>query len=132
MVINNTALTLDSASKGFAAAGAAPRLAVLKKLVRSGPGGLSVGDLRDALGMPPSTLAHHLRFLTEGGLIIQEKRGRQIINIANFSQMRALAEFLMSECCMDSADPAGNPASQPDENQDDLEKTHIDFDRLCC
>ncbi len=91
-----------NASHGFAAAGAAPRLTVLKKLVRAGHDGLTVGALQKAVDVPASTLAHHLRYLADADLIKQTKNGRQVINIANFKQIRALADFLLSECCVDA------------------------------
>ena len=95
-------MNIVKASQGFAAAGAVPRLTILKRLVRAGRGGLTVGALQNAVKVPPSTLAHHLRYLVDGGLIEQKKMGRQVINIANFDRIKALAEFLMSECCVDS------------------------------
>ena len=49
-----------------------------------------------------STLAHHLRFLASGGLIRQEKRGRTVINRADYEHMRTLATYLLSECCADA------------------------------
>jgi ArsR family transcriptional regulator, arsenate/arsenite/antimonite-responsive transcriptional repressor len=95
-------VNIQKASQGFAAAGAEPRLAVLKKLVRAGPEGLGVGELQKKLSMPASTLAHHLRTLVDGGLIQQIKDGRQVRNIARFEQIHALAKFLLSECCIDA------------------------------
>ncbi len=98
-------MNLQRASQGFIAAGAEPRLYVLKKLVRTGPKGLTVGELQKAMDMPASTLAHHLRSLSDGGLIFQKKSGRQVNNIANFVRIKALAEFLLSECCVESETP---------------------------
>jgi ArsR family transcriptional regulator len=95
-------MNFDQASQGFAAAGAASRLAVLKKLVRTGPDGMTVGTLQKKLNMPASTLAHHLKHLSDSGLIEQKKIGREVINIARFNQIKALANFLLSECCVDS------------------------------
>ena len=101
MVINKEADLLDDAAQGFAAIGAGPRLAVLKKLVRVGPQGLTVGELQKALDIPPSTLSHHLRVLANANLIIQTKQGRQIICAPNFTVIASLVEFLVSECCVE-------------------------------
>ena len=101
MVINNQTHSLETAAQGFAAIGAGPRLAVLKKLVRIGPKGLQVGELQQSMDIPPSTLAHHLRVLAEAGLILQTKNGRHIINAPNFPAITALIDFLISECCIE-------------------------------
>lgn len=94
-------MRIEQAAQGFSAAGAAPRLAVLKKLVRAGPEGLTVGELQKKLNVPASTLAHHLRTLAEGGLIAQQKSGRHVNNVAKFEQIEALAAYLLDECCVD-------------------------------
>jgi len=97
-------IPLEEAAQGFAAAGSEPRLEVLLTLVRAGYDGLSVGDIQERMAIPPSTLAHHLRFLAAAGLIVQEKQGRTVINRANFDHIEALAGFLLRECCADEAE----------------------------
>ena len=92
-------INLEQAAQGFAAIGSEPRLAVLKILVRAGSKGLSVGDIKQRLGFPASTLAHHLRFLADAGLIDQKKFGRMVLNQAAFERIQMLAEFLLHECC---------------------------------
>ena len=96
----------EQASRGFSAAGSEARLSVLSALVRAGPSGLSVGEIQDRLEIPASTLTHHLRSLATGGLIEQEKCGRSVINRANFTHIRGLADFLLAECCADDQSPA--------------------------
>ena len=93
----------DTAARGFSAAGSLPRLEVLLTLVRAGPGGLTVGQIREKTGIPASTLAHHIRHLVEGELIEQHKAGRNVINRARFAQLRQLGDFLMQECCLEEA-----------------------------
>lgn len=99
-------LAHEQAAQGFAAVGSEPRLKVLTALVRAGPGGLAVGDIQDKVGLPPSTLAHHLKFLASAGLIEQQRRGRTVINRAAFERIEALAGFLLYECCADVPAPA--------------------------
>lgn len=99
-------LSLEAAAQGFAAVGSESRLDVLMTLVRAGPAGLSVGDIQESVGIPASTLAHHLRSLATGGLIEQERAGRAVINRAAYEQIEQLADFLLRECCAD-ADQAG-------------------------
>ena len=95
-------MELAWAAKGFAAAGAEPRLEVLLDLVRAGPQGLTVGEIQERLNVPASTLAHHLRFLKSASLIDQQKYGRTVINRARFDYIGDLAKFLLKECCADS------------------------------
>ena len=94
-------MTPETASIGFAAVGSAPRLEVLKALVRSGPDGLTTSQLQERSGIPASTLAHHLRFLAEAGVIEQVKRGRAVFNTADYDHLQRLAEYLLTECCKD-------------------------------
>lgn len=96
------AIDIEEAAQGFAAAGSEPRLEVLLTLVRAGTGGLTVGDVQYRLGMPASTLAHHLRFLAAAGLIEQEKVGRAVVSRARFDHIAELAGFLLRECCSES------------------------------
>ena len=96
-------LSVEEAARGFAAVGSESRLEVLLALVRAGPDGLTVGDIQDNVGIPPSTLAHHLRILSVSGLIEQERAGRVVINRAAYRQIEQLADYLLRECCADAA-----------------------------
>jgi len=96
-------LSLEQAAQGFTAAGSEPRLDVLQTLVRAGPKGLTVGDIQERVGLPASTLAHHLRFLAAGRLIEQERQGRAVINRAAFEPIEALAGFLLHKCCVEDS-----------------------------
>jgi len=87
------------AADGFAAMGSESRLAVLRILVKAGPDGLAVGDIQERTGIAASTLAHHLRFLADAGLIEQEKRGRAVISRASYDRLKQLAAFILEECC---------------------------------
>lgn len=97
------ALPLDpeEAAEGFAALGSEQRLSVIQFLVRAGPDGMTVGALKDATGAAASTLSHHIRFLSQTGLIVQEKQGRSIICRADFERIQSLASYLTRECCAD-------------------------------
>ncbi|MGB0670266.1 MAG: ArsR/SmtB family transcription factor [Rhodospirillales bacterium] len=107
VLCDNGAVGVTEAAQGFAAMGAEPRLAVLTTLVRAGPEGLNVGAIQERLGIPASTLAHHLRFLAAAGLIDQERQGRNVINKAAFDYLERLAHYLLDQCC---ADRNGGPA----------------------
>lgn len=94
-------LTVDKAAKGYASIGSESRLAVLLLLVKAGNSGRTVSDIGTELDMAPSTLAHHLRHLVTAGLVRQEKRGREVINTAQFELLEELGNFLLLECCKD-------------------------------
>lgn len=92
----------DTASRQLLAIGNPTRLALYRLLVRAGPEGLRVGDLRDRLGLPGSTLSHHLRTLLQAGLIVQERDGTTLFCRAAYPAMQALVDYLVGECCADT------------------------------
>ena len=84
---------------------------VLNTLVRAGSAGLSIGELGARSGVTGSTLTHHMKILAQAGLVRQEKRGRAIICAAGaYEEIRALSEFLLSECCADVGKSDGGRA----------------------
>ncbi len=94
---------LAEAASTFAALGSEQRLAVLRTLVRAGHAGLSIGDLGARCGVTGSTLTHHMKILTQAGLVRQEKQGRNIICAAvAYEHVQRLSDFLLSECCADT------------------------------
>lgn len=101
-ISNPDTFPLADAARAFAALGSKPRLQVLTTLVRAGEAGLATGELATRSGIGGSTLTHHLRALVQAGLVAQEKRGRSIVCSAAFEQVRALSNYLLSECCQDS------------------------------
>ena len=98
-------------ARALAALGHDARLAVFRLLVRAGDDGLRVGDIVGHTGLPPSTLAHHLSALVGNGLVMQERRGREVISRVNFAAMRRVVDFLTSECCAGVAPAAGDDAA---------------------
>lgn len=86
-------------AQALASLGHEARLGVYRLLVRAGDTGLSVGQLVEELGLPASTLAHHLRMLVQSGLVIQERQGREVINRPDFAAMARITAYLQEECC---------------------------------
>jgi DNA-binding transcriptional ArsR family regulator len=86
-------------ARALAALGHDARLAIFRLLVKAGEEGLRVGEIGQHLGLAPSTLAHHLSTLTAAGLVVQERRGREVVNRADYPAMHRLVGFLTSECC---------------------------------
>jgi DNA-binding transcriptional ArsR family regulator len=95
-------ITKKDAVKGYAAVGSEPRLDVLLLLVTVGEAGLTISEIGNHLGFAASTLAHHLRYLVEAGMVLQEKQGREVRNTANFAYLEELGNYLLLECCKDS------------------------------
>jgi DNA-binding transcriptional ArsR family regulator len=86
-------------ARALAALGHEARLSIYRLLVRAGKDGLNVGEIGAHLKMPPSTLAHHLSALVSVGLVVQERRGREVVNRADFEAMNRTLAFLTAECC---------------------------------
>ena len=75
------------------------RLQAFRELVQAGPEGLSVGNLRDRLEIPPATLSAYLNTLRAAGLVANTREGRVIRVRADFQQMDALLGYLTENCC---------------------------------
>ncbi|HTA66320.1 MAG TPA: metalloregulator ArsR/SmtB family transcription factor [Xanthomonadaceae bacterium] len=75
------------------------RLAAFRQLVQAGPEGMSVGELREHLDLPPATLTAHLNVLRAASLVGDEREGRVIRVRADFAQMNALLAYLTENCC---------------------------------
>ena len=83
----------------FAALGHEARLAIVRLLLQAHPDGLVAGQLQQELGIPASTLSHHLETLTHDGLIVQSREGRFLRYRTDTDSLRALLDFLYEECC---------------------------------
>ena len=89
-----------SHARAFSALGHDARLSIFRLLVKAGENGLRISDIGDQLNIAPSTLVHHLSSLVSCGLILQEKRGREVLNCVDYLSMNNLIDFLTSECCV--------------------------------
>lgn len=85
--------------RALAALGHEARLGIFRLLVKAGHDGLTVGEIGQRQGLAASTLAHHLRSLVEGGLILQEKQGREVTNRVDFEATQRMLSSLTDECC---------------------------------
>jgi len=98
-------MTLEQIAKKMAALGNETRLSVYRLLVRAGDKGLPVTSVGQRLGVPASTLSHHLHKLIEVDLVAQERRGTSLICRADYSVMEQAFKFFASECCVDDTGP---------------------------
>lgn len=92
-------MTTKQTAQALAALGHEVRLSIFRLLVKAGDEGLNVGEITQHLGIAPSTLAHHLSALVDAGLVVQEKRSREVVNRVDYAVMRGTLDFLTSECC---------------------------------
>ena len=75
------------------------RLKIVRELVRAGHNGMPVGDIQRALGIPNSTLSHHLSHLRSAGLVSQQREGTVLRCLVDYSKIDGIVAFLTEECC---------------------------------
>ena len=96
-------MKLDDAAAHLEALGNPTRLKIYRALVRAGEAGMPVGKLQDRLKIAPSTLSHHIKTLMVVGLINQVRDATTLVCHANYDVMRGLVDFLVAECCTETA-----------------------------
>jgi len=99
-------MKIDDAAAHLEALGNPTRLKIYRALIRAGGAGMPVGRLQDRLKIAPSTLSHHIKALVVVGLVRQEREGTTLVCHANYDVMRGLVDFLVAECCCESAESA--------------------------
>lgn len=83
----------------LSALGNPTRIKLFRLLVRAGTEGLNVGDLQRLLDVPASTLSHHMAALVKADLLLQDRRGREVMCMANYAAMNDLITYLTEQCC---------------------------------
>jgi ArsR family transcriptional regulator, arsenate/arsenite/antimonite-responsive transcriptional repressor len=83
----------------FSAMGAEPRLRIIRLLLAAHPKGLIVGEIQSELGIPASTLSHHLDKLKSEDLVTVQREGTFLWYRANTETLSQLVNFLYAECC---------------------------------
>ena len=76
----------------------------MRLLVQGGPEGLPVKDIQSHLGVPQSTLSHHLAHHISPGLIRQTREGRMLRCRVSYKTINEVLDFLMKDCCAGVAD----------------------------
>lgn len=69
------------------------RLKLLSRVAEKGCESLTVNALTEASGLSQSTVSHHLKRLTDAGLLEKRRHGRSVIHTVRpevFSQLRAV------------------------------------------
>jgi len=83
----------------FSAMGTEPRLRIMQLLLSAHPEGLVVSDIQTELGIPNSTLSHHLEKLKNEDLVNVQREKTFLRYSANTAVLQELLGFLYAECC---------------------------------
>jgi len=83
----------------LAALGSEARLRVVRLLLAAHPEGLVVGEIGSELGIPPSTLSHHLEKLKNEGLVAVRRESTFLRYTASTKALQDIVGFLFAECC---------------------------------
>ncbi len=83
----------------FSAMGTEPRLRIVRLLLSAHPDGMTVGDIGAELGIPGSTLSHHLEKLKNEDLVSVKRESQYLRYSTNTETLQELLGFLYAECC---------------------------------
>ena len=99
-------LDVEQAANALKELGHPTRLSIFKLLVKAGRSGIPVGEIKEKLAIPHSTLSHHIAKLLSVNLMKQKREGRTLYCIPQYESLNDLIHFLQDECCADdSCDP---------------------------
>ncbi len=82
----------------FSAMGAEPRLRIMQTLIAAPQGQKTVGEIQEELGIPWSTLSHHLEKLRNEELVTTRRDGSFLWYKANGTVLGEMLGFLSSDC----------------------------------
>jgi ArsR family transcriptional regulator len=83
----------------FSAMGTGPRLRIMRVLLSAHPDGMVVSEIGAELGIPASTLSHHLEKLKNEDLVKVKREGTYLWYSAKADVLQELLGFLYAECC---------------------------------
>ena len=83
----------------MAALGTETRLRIVRLLLSAHPIGLVVGEIGSELGIPASTLSHHLEKLKNEDLVKVRRESTYLRYTANVEALQDILAFLFAECC---------------------------------
>ena len=83
----------------MAALGTETRLRIVRLLLSAHPNGLVVGEIGSELGIPASTLSHHLEKLKNEDLVKVRRESTFLRYTANTQALQNILAFLFAECC---------------------------------
>lgn len=83
----------------FSAIGTEARLRIMQLLLAAHPDGLVVSEIQEELGVPNSTLSHHLDKLKSEDLVNVQRESTFLRYTANTEALQEVLQFLYAECC---------------------------------
>lgn len=92
-------LLVTRSADRFSALGAEPRLQILRLLLAAHPNGVVAGEVQEELGIPASTLSHHLEKLKQVGLVRVRRESTYLWYSTDTEALREVLNFLYEECC---------------------------------
>lgn len=98
-VDNSRHMEKEATILSLAALAQSTRLDVFRLLVAHEPDGIPAGEIARELAVPHNTMSTHLAILTRAGLIRSQRRSRSIIYRPDLNHFRAVATFLLKDCC---------------------------------
>jgi DNA-binding transcriptional ArsR family regulator len=90
---------LERHAEQLSALGHPIRLQILRFVVQGGEAGTSAGDIQSHVDLPASTLSHHLKRLTDGGLLVSRSEGTFHYYTADYAALRGLTDYVWEDCC---------------------------------
>lgn len=93
---------LERHAEQLSALGHPVRLRVLRFVVQAGPEGAAAGDIQARVGLPASTLSHHLKRLVDAGLLSTRSEGTFHYYAADYPALQTLTTYLWEDCCRGS------------------------------
>jgi DNA-binding transcriptional ArsR family regulator len=98
-VVDKNAEQVTRFADMFSAMGTEARLRIMQVLLSAHPEGLVVGEIQEELGIPNSTLSHHLDKLKSEDLVKVQRESTFLRYKANVEALQELLQFLYAECC---------------------------------
>jgi DNA-binding transcriptional ArsR family regulator len=91
----------------FSAIGAEKRLRIIQSLIAAPMGRRTVREIQEEIGIPWSTLSHHLEKLRSEGLVTTRREGSFLWYRANVKVLSEMLGFLSLDCrfCTSPSDP---------------------------
>ena len=90
---------LEKHAEQLSALGHPVRLQILRFVVQAGSEGAAAGDIQGHVGLPASTLSHHLKRLVDAEVLTTRGEGTFHFYAADYQALRALTDYLWEDCC---------------------------------
>ena len=97
---------LERHAEQLSALGHPVRLQILRFVVQGGDGGTAAGEIQAHVGLPASTLSHHLKRLVDAGLLTSRPEGTYHYYAPDYAALRLLTSYLWEDCCKRGSGPS--------------------------